>query len=129
MVTHQILETSAILDQKWCHNTIGNQSILGTVDADNELKIYKLNSEKSELNQITNFKNTEDNVMMLSLDFSTGKYTSETPSIVVSDTNGKIHIFKLNQNELVLETSLNGHEFEAWICAFYYWNTSVIFSG
>lgn len=126
---HQIIDNEAVLDQKWGHYKINNYCILAVVSAKNTLEIYKLIHEKMELCLITRISNEDDEVLMLSLDWSTGKYFFDIPSIVTSDSKGKISIFELNNNELRLKLCINAHSFEAWICAFYYWNTSVFFSG
>lgn len=67
--------------------------------------------------------------MLLSLDWSTGKYSSNEPTIIASDTKGRITLFQYKNNSIELIKSVPGHEFEAWICAHYYWDTSIIFSG
>lgn len=132
MTLHHTLETGAILDQKWCHNKLNNHSVLATVNADNTLDIYELNSDEIKLNLITSYINNDPDdkdVMLLSLDWSTGKYSNAEPTIVASDTKGRINVFRYYNSSIEKITSFPGHEFEAWICAFYYWDTSILFSG
>lgn len=75
------------------------------------------------------FIDDETETLILSLDWSTGKYESQQPYIVCSDSKGNVHILQLVSDELVLERSWHGHDFEAWIAGFYYWDTNVVFSG
>lgn len=82
-----------------------------------------------ELQLVTRIENDDSEVLMLSLDWSTGKYASDEPTVVTSDSKGSINLFDFKDNTLIRGTCWNAHSFEAWICAFYYWNTSVIFTG
>lgn len=127
----QVLKTPAILDQKWCHNQINGRSILGVVNADKSLILYSLNSELSELEMITSAQiNSEhDEVLLLSLDWSTGKYSTAEPEILCSDSKGAVHRFRFINNKLIDLDTYHGHEYEAWITAFYYWDNNVFFSG
>ncbi|XP_044253091.1 diphthine methyltransferase isoform X2 [Tribolium madens] len=131
LILHQKIETAAILDQKWCHNKINNSSILGVVNAQQTLEIYALKSDNVKLEFVTSFQLDDDGseTLFLSLDWSTGKFASDEPEIVVSDSKGAIHRFKLRNSELIKAESWHGHEFEAWISAFYYWDPNIVFSG
>lgn len=129
---YQTINTSAILDQKWCHNKINNCSVLGVVNADGQLDIYKLNSsEDTLLYLVTSFQIPveETETLLLSLDWSTGKYPSETPRIICSDSKGNIHMFRFSTDNLELERTWHAHDFEAWIAGFYYWDTNITFTG
>lgn len=126
---HQKIETAAILDQKWCHNLIKQVSILGVVNAKGGLVIYKLNSDNIRLEEVTKYQFDDSELLILSLDWSTGKYETEEPDIICSDSKGSIHIFGLTNNKLVLKSSVCGHGFEAWIAQFYYWDPNIYFSG
>lgn len=64
--------------------------------------------------------------MLLSLDWSVLK---DEPMIVASDTKGKVHLFRLANDKIEKKLSLDAHSFEAWICAFYYWDHNIIFTG
>lgn len=125
---HQTIDTAAVLDQKWCHNKIEDFSILGVVTAEKKIEMYKLESKKLEL--ITYFElQANEKVLLLSLDWSTGKYSSEEPTIVCSDSKGNYHIFQFTGNKISLLHSCNTHNFEAWIAGFYYWDPNVFFTG
>lgn len=129
---HQTINSAAILDLKWCHVKINNEILLGAVNAAKTIEIYALNEETKNLNFIAKYTletNDNDDLLLLSLDWSTGKYFSEAPNIVASDSRGNINLFKLIENNLILINSWNAHDYEAWIAAFYYWDTNIIFSG
>ncbi|CAG9767082.1 unnamed protein product [Ceutorhynchus assimilis] len=126
----QTLDTAAVLDQKWCPNQINGSSILGVVNAKRALEIYKL--QNSFLVLVTKYTFLEDQsteTLILSLDWSTGKTESQHPHVACSDSKGNIHLLQLINNELVMEKSWHGHDFQAWITGFYYWDPNIIFSG
>lgn len=131
LVLLQTINTEGVLDQKWCHNKINNFSILGVVDANKGISIYKLNFDIIQLELITRFviEDEHEENLILSLDWSTGKYSSSEPDIICSDSKGNIHRLKLRDNQLSLEENWHAHEFEAWISAFYYWNTNIVLTG
>ncbi|KAK4874842.1 hypothetical protein RN001_014202 [Aquatica leii] len=123
----QTLNTSAVLDQKWCHHQINGESILGVVNADHCLEIYKLDDYTLKL--VTSYELDNSNeVLILSLDWSTGKYHNEF-EIVCSDSKGRCHIFTFDGKVLQLQATYHGHSYEAWIAAFYYWDTNIFFTG
>lgn len=128
----QTIQTPAILDQKWCHNQINNDSTLAVVNADGQLEIYRLNNDiQLELCCAINIKeiNSLNELLLLSLDWCTGKFGSNEPELVVSDSKGCVYLIKLSNNTLDLLTKWDGHTYEAWIAAFYYWDTNIVFSG
>lgn len=131
LILLQKIQTAAILDQKWCHNKINGCSVLGVVNAERTLQIYVLKGGDLKLELLTSCEldDDESETLLLSLDWSTGKFSSDEPEIVCSDSKGAIHRFKFVNNELKREESWHAHEFEAWICAFYYWDPNIIFSG
>ncbi|KAG5899352.1 hypothetical protein JTB14_036841 [Gonioctena quinquepunctata] len=128
---HQEIETSAVLDQKWCHNKINNVSILGVVNANKEVEIYALNEELLVLEPLTSCKVDADasETLVLSLDWSTAIADSQEPEIICSDSKGNVHLIRFCDDALTLQESWHGHEFETWITGFYYWDTNIFFSG
>ncbi|XP_052037747.1 diphthine methyltransferase isoform X2 [Apodemus sylvaticus] len=75
-----------------------------------------------------------DNCLSLSLDWSTGKSVRarEQPvKIISSDSKGRLHLLMVNEGtaELQLVASWPAHHFEAWIAAFNYWQTELVYSG
>ncbi|EHB08212.1 WD repeat-containing protein 85 [Heterocephalus glaber] len=72
--------------------------------------------------------------LALSLDWSTGKHArpSDQPlKIVSSDSKGQLHLLMLDKAGPMLQpvASWQAHHFEAWIAAFNYWQTEVVYSG
>lgn len=134
LTLHQTVNVSAVLDQKWCYNKINDSSLLGVVDSAGKLEIYKLESSKDvvALYLVTSFQipTTEGTeTLLLSLDWSTGKYQSQTPKIICSDSKGDIHLFRFFGDNLELENTWHAHDFEAWIAGFYYWDINIMFTG
>lgn len=125
----QTIETAAILDQKWCHCIVSGLTILGVVNAKNSIDIYKLNNSTLEL--FTSYKLQEEvaETLVLSLDWSTGKYSNQEPDIICTTSKGDVIIFKLTDGELVLQQLNHSHDYESWIGAFYYWDPNIFFSG
>lgn len=48
---------------------------------------------------------------------------------MTSFSNGELATVKFSESEAVIEDHFLAHEFEAWICAFNYFNTHIIYSG
>ncbi|KAK5640751.1 hypothetical protein RI129_009298 [Pyrocoelia pectoralis] len=111
----QTIDTSAVLDQKWCPNC----PILAVVNASSTIEIYKLSAHLELITSLT----LSCEALILSVDWS------NEHEIICSDSRGSWHKLKFDQNELRLQDSYKAHEFEAWIAAFYYWNTSIFYTG
>lgn len=138
---HQTLQVPAVLDIKWAHVKIQDKILLGVVNSIGFIQMYKLqtnetsNDCKIELltEQKVPEKSIDSEILALSLDWSTGKSPSENTNnakITVSDSQGATTIFSIDpEKELKVITSMEGHEFQAWITAFNYWNTNVVYSG
>ncbi|XP_021564769.1 diphthine methyltransferase isoform X1 [Carlito syrichta] len=76
----------------------------------------------------------EEQCLALSLDWSTGKTgrASEQPlKIISSDSKGQLHLLVVSETDPRLQkvVSWQAHNFEAWIAAFNYWQTEVVYSG
>lgn len=104
---------------------------MGVVNAEGKLDIYKLDSSKAMLHLVTSIQIhiEETETLLLSLDWSTGKYPSQTPKIICSDSKGNIHLFRFSSYNLELERTWHAHDFEAWIAGFYYWDPNITFTG
>ncbi|XP_076640999.1 diphthine methyltransferase isoform X2 [Halictus rubicundus] len=130
----QKLEVPAVLDMKWAH-VCQNRILLGVVNSLGYLQIYQMknNKEKENLELLMERKVADDKeVLALSLDWCSGRWSHDNASnlsIVVSDSKGSLTLFKINENELICINSWPAHKFEAWITAFDYWDTNVIYSG
>lgn len=126
----QTIETSGILDQKWCYHTIQNYPVLATVTSEGMLQLYRLVDEDGTLTlKLWIEESIGENILALSLDWSTNKIESEEPDIVVSDSAGSVTVFRVVGDKLLKIGMWQGHGFEAWIAAFNYWNTNVFYSG
>ncbi|XP_037536565.1 diphthine methyltransferase [Nematolebias whitei] len=68
--------------------------------------------------------------LALSLDWSTGRMDSSSDvRVVCSDSAGCITVFSLAEGALTPLCEWKGHDFEAWISAFSYWDTQLLYSG
>ncbi|XP_026759470.2 diphthine methyltransferase isoform X2 [Galleria mellonella] len=125
----QTVDTSGILDQKWCYHTIQDYPVLAVVTSQGFIELYRLVQEGTiSLKLWTNLSLGQD-ILALSVDWSTNKTPSAEPSLVVSDSLGGITVLKLIVDGLQKIGSWKGHNFEAWITAFNYWNTNTFYSG
>ncbi|XP_078033790.1 diphthine methyltransferase [Augochlora pura] len=130
----QKLDVPAVLDMKWAH-VYQNRILLGVVNSLGYLQIYQMknNKEKEHLELLTEKKVADDKeILALSLDWCSGRWSHDNESnlsIVVSDSKGSITLFDLSKDELICINSWSAHKFEAWITAFDYWDTNVIYSG
>lgn len=136
---HQVLELPAVLDMKWAQSHICGKIILGVVTATAKLLIFELKEDKT-LEQISEADvqgngTSSKEVLALSLDWSCAKPSIDKSevkeaSVVVSDSHGGANVFHLSDKfELMLLKRWQGHEYEAWIAAFNYWEPSLVFSG
>lgn len=131
LIILQKLEVPAVLDMKWAHVTLQNKILLGVVNSLGHLQIYQLKNDNEKITlELLVQKRVGDEVLALSLDWCTGRLMNEVSlKIVVSDSKGFVSLFELNENELNEINSWSAHGFEAWIAAFNYWDTNIIYSG
>lgn len=135
LTTLQQINVPAVLDMKWMHVANRNRILLAVVTASGYLQIYEIKNQENKFLKLIaeqRVNNNEDEVIALSLDWSTGRYDScETsdPNIVVSDSRGCISRFTLHDNDLIKDFSWCVHKFEAWIAAFDYWQTCSFYTG
>ncbi|XP_039317378.1 diphthine methyltransferase isoform X1 [Saimiri boliviensis] len=139
--THPLVEvqrkdTSAVLDMKWCHIPVAGRALLGLADASGSVQLLRLaESEKSGhmLEPLSSLA-LEQQCLALSLDWSTGKTgrTRDQPlRIISSDSMGQLHLLMVSETGSRLQkvSSWQAHQFEAWIAAFNYWHTEIVYSG
>lgn len=131
------METPGILDQKWCHKKLRDQSVLGVSTAIGQIVIYSLHSLNDfALKPIYTCIVTNTDILILSLDWCTGIFEYSEPKIICSDSKGNVHLVEVSENDIKLLESWKGHSsnsdnltYEAWVAGFYYWNTHLFFSG
>ncbi|ORX93843.1 WD40 repeat-like protein [Basidiobolus meristosporus CBS 931.73] len=121
------IETAAILDLKWCHHAINDLPVLGQVDSIGNLSLYTLNKEGG-LSLLDEYSTNDEGVLSLSLDWS-NRVSGSAPQIVVSQSDGQIILFDHGERGLTVVDQWKGHDLEAWIAGFDYWNTNTIFTG
>ncbi|KAK0079458.1 hypothetical protein PV325_001246 [Microctonus aethiopoides] len=136
----QEINVPAVLDMKWAHVKCQKMIFLGVVNSIGYLQIYQLltneNENKIELIMEKKLRKAEEEILALSLDWSTGKFPNcdkdgdvEEAKIIVSDSKGWITLFNLKSTDLNIVESKRVHDFEAWIAAFNYWDPNTIYSG
>ncbi|CAD6244171.1 GSCOCG00013282001-RA-CDS [Cotesia congregata] len=126
----QKLNVPAVLDMKWAHKKCQGDILLGVVNSIGFLQVFKLKVDELEIELLTEARVCEDG-LALSLDWSTGGVQNDATDvkIAVSDSKGRVSLFGVSLGKLECLSSQDAHEFEAWITAFDYWNTDVVYSG
>jgi len=128
-------DTSAILDMKWCHIPVAGRALLAVADAGGSIELLCLvGSENAYTLQPVSSCALEKQCLALSLDWSTGKTerASDQPlKIISSDSKGQLHLLEVNGAGPALQevVTWHAHHFEAWIAAFNYWQTEIVYSG
>ncbi|KAI9282193.1 hypothetical protein BY458DRAFT_537695 [Sporodiniella umbellata] len=124
----QIIETPAVLDMKWSHSLINNQQTLGVADSIGGFHLYSFDTNDS-LVQVDSCQATEDpTVLCLSLDWAS-RLNSADKRVVTSHSNGDINVLSPTESKYVIQEHWHAHDLEAWIAAFDYWNTNIVYSG
>ncbi|XP_051788294.1 LOW QUALITY PROTEIN: diphthine methyltransferase [Erpetoichthys calabaricus] len=130
----QRIETPAILDIERCHAVLGESPLLGVVDASGTLTLHQLTASKkssSALQPLVSLQLGPDR-LALSMDWSTARETSSSPvRIVCSDSEGCVSVVSVGGPAVSLEllSQWKAHEFEAWVAAFDYWHSDLLYSG
>lgn len=125
----QTIETSGVLDQKWCYHKIQDRPTLAVVTSVGTIQLYQLLDEDGTLSLKLWLEHAiGQDVLALSLDWSTNKTYSDEPRLVVSDSSGSVTVLKV-AGGLEEVGKWKTHGFEAWIAAFNYWNTDIFYSG
>lgn len=127
----QRMDTAAILDLKWCHVPVSERPVLGLAAATGHLQLYTLKDAQEGSRRLQSLSSVEVGTdrLALSLDWSTGRLDSSDIRVVCSDSAGCISVASLEEGALTLQTQWKAHDFEAWICAFSYWDTQLIYTG
>ncbi|XP_077822973.1 diphthine methyltransferase isoform X2 [Macaca mulatta] len=136
LVEVQRKDTSAILDMKWCHIPVAGHALLGLADASGSIQLLRLveSEEKSHVLEPLSSLALEEQCLALSLDWSTGKTgraRDQPLKIISSDSTGQLHLLMVNETGPKLQkvASWQAHQFEAWIAAFDYWHTEIVYSA
>ncbi|KAF7659023.1 hypothetical protein LDENG_00004520 [Lucifuga dentata] len=125
----QRMDTAAILDLKWCHVALSGKAVLGMATATGEMQLYALSdSQQDGLAALSSVEVGVDR-LALSLDWSTGRMDSSDVRLVCSDSAGCVSALALADGRLSAVSQWKAHDFEAWISAFSYWDTQLIYSG
>ncbi|XP_072932257.1 diphthine methyltransferase isoform X1 [Epargyreus clarus] len=125
----QIIDTSGILDQKWCYHTVKGFAILAAVTSEGYIELYRLLEEKTLNLKLWINVSIGENILALSVDWSSNKEHSDEPCLIVSDSSGSVSLWKLVGDALQKIDTWKAHGFEAWVAAFNYWNTNIFYSG
>ncbi|XP_069789358.1 diphthine methyltransferase isoform X3 [Narcine bancroftii] len=128
----QRIEMPAILDLKWCHVPMVGYPVLGIANAEGSLELCNLTPcEKNScsLKPKCSVKLGPE-CLALSLDWSTGRQNGPV-KITSSDSKGCLSLVSVDGSRPALDviSQWKAHDFEAWIAAFNYWNTDVVYSG
>ncbi|KAF0877394.1 DPH7 methyltransferase, partial [Crocuta crocuta] len=128
-------DASAILDMKWCHVPVAGHALLGVADAGGSIELLRLvESETAYTLQPSSGFALEKQCLALSLDWSigkTGRASDQPLKIISSDSKGQLHLLDVNEQGPGLQevATWQAHDFEAWISAFNYWQTEIVYSG
>ncbi|KAI5613054.1 diphthine methyltransferase isoform X2 [Silurus asotus] len=127
----QRTDTPAILDLKWCHTEMCGRPLLGMATACGEIQLHALRDTKDGRCLLDHVSNTElgPNRLALSLDWSTGRGDSTDLRVLTSDSTGSLTVLSLAEDNLSAVAQWKAHDFEAWISAFSYWDTQLVYSG
>ncbi|KAJ0019622.1 hypothetical protein NQD34_007191 [Periophthalmus magnuspinnatus] len=127
----QHMDTAAILDLKWCHVPVSERPLLGLAAATGDLQLYTLKDTQEggrRLHTLSSAVVGADR-LVLSLDWSTGRLDGSDIRAVCSDSAGCISVVSLEEGAVTIQSQWKAHDFEAWISAFSYWDTQVIYTG
>lgn len=122
--------TEAILDSRWCTNSVDGYPLFGVVNAKGFLEFYRLDqTENNEAGlDVLSSLQLSESALALSLDLHCISDTSAF-TICVSDSNGHLSLAKFSEGNIVLVKAWKCHELEAWIAALNHNDTRIVYSG
>ncbi|XP_054440674.1 diphthine methyltransferase [Pteronotus mesoamericanus] len=129
----QRIDTNAILDMKWCHVPVAGHAVLGVGDAAGCIQLFQLVGSEGTLRRAASLA-LDEQCLALSLDWSTGKTgraSGQPLEMISSDSKGQLHLLKVDAAGPGLQAAATwqAHHFEAWVAAFNYWQTDIVYSG
>ncbi|KAL0486154.1 diphthine methyltransferase [Acrasis kona] len=89
---------------------------------------YIIEKVSQESIAFENYKAKAHN-MCLSLDWDNRLNNCSNPSIVTSQSNGHVAVLKFSSDKMIITNNFKAHDFEAWIAAYNYHDTSIIYTG
>ena len=126
----QELKMAGILDAKWCHYRISDNSIIyvAIVNAEGKLLIYEFDEteENLKLRREINVANTS---LALHVDWCRTLACIDNACLTITDAVGNIHIYCFINNEFEFKQIIKAHNYEAWIAVFNFSNSSIVYSG
>ncbi|KAL6076316.1 WD repeat-containing protein 85 [Balamuthia mandrillaris] len=138
IVPRQFVPTNGTLDAKWNHHCMDGKAVLAAANARSELALYALQEDKtlallhSQTLPSLQPEEAVPSALCLSLDWNNRlSATTATSSIATSHSDHRISIWdcEVATGQLQLSETWEAHEHEAWIVAWNYWDTSVLYSG
>ncbi|KAJ2715595.1 hypothetical protein H4R19_001117 [Coemansia spiralis] len=134
IVEQQRIETSAVFDIKWSYQRVQDRALVGVASADGLLTVYAADGQSDQEGYLARVCGTAEPTsagsMCCSLDWSNRlDGQAATASIVTSHSDGSIQLVELTNAGVVVSSQWQGHDLEAWIAAFDYWQPSVVYTG
>eukprot|EP00049_Salpingoeca_infusionum_P002146 m.54380 g.54380 ORF g.54380 m.54380 type:complete len:332 (-) comp11410_c0_seq6:81-1076(-) len=123
----QRIDVEAVLDIKWLTRTQLNECpTLGIATASGNLLVFSLQGDT--LVSVTELNLCSE--LALSLDWNDGKQSSSPIEVAVSDQRGHVSVLAMSsEGALEVVESWKAHEHPAWITAFNYFDTNIVYSG
>ncbi|KAJ7181666.1 WD40-repeat-containing domain protein [Mycena crocata] len=126
----QTIDLPAVLDMKWCHASAA--PLLGIADSEGNISLHEWKENEFRLESLSSIACAPSDVLCLSLDWSTRRSNSGIGSLVVSLSNGSLCLLSPTEGSacgLSIVSTWHAHDYEPWIAAWDYWDSSVIYSG
>eukprot|EP00276_Gloeochaete_wittrockiana_P006319 CAMPEP_0184662204 /NCGR_PEP_ID=MMETSP0308-20130426/42069_1 /TAXON_ID=38269 /ORGANISM="Gloeochaete witrockiana, Strain SAG 46.84" /LENGTH=264 /DNA_ID=CAMNT_0027104043 /DNA_START=765 /DNA_END=1561 /DNA_ORIENTATION=+ len=116
---------SGVFDCKWC--PASEEPLLASFCADGHVCLIRHDTlwQKSAASAIPCTYNAS---MCLSGDWD-GRVSHKVEGLITSNSDGSICSFKFTNGSLEHFLQWQAHDFEAWIAAYDYWHTNVVFTG
>ncbi|KAF7347828.1 WD-REPEATS-REGION domain-containing protein [Mycena venus] len=124
----QTIDLPAVPDIKWCHRSLSAPPLLGVADSEGYISLFEW--KENELKSHSSISCAASDILCLSLDWSNRRHPSTAfGSLVVSLSNGSLCLLNPRESGLSIADTWHAHDFEPWIAAWDYWDSSLIYSG